>query len=41
MDDTDQPQLDFAEERERSDGEVHSDEEATSVMDTDPPAATS
>ena len=41
LDDTDQPQLDFAEERERSDGELHSDEEATSVMDTDPPAATS
>ena len=41
LDDTDQPQLDFAEERERSEGEVHSDEEATSVMETDPPATAS
>ena len=39
LDDTDQPQLDFAEERERSEGEVHSKEEATSVMDTDAQAA--
>ena len=41
LDDSDQPQLDFAEERERSEGEVHSDEEATSVMETDPQAIAS
>ena len=41
LDDTDQPQLDFAEEQERSEGEVDIDEEATSVMKTDLPAAAS
>ena len=41
LDNRDDPEIDFADERECSDGEVHSDEEATSAMDTDPPAAAS
>ena len=36
LDDTDQPQLDFAEERERSDGEVHSDEAQDNYKIKDP-----
>ena len=41
LDDKDEPQIDFAGEREHSEGEVHSDDETTSVMETDPPATAS
>ena len=41
MDDKNEPQIDFPGEREHSEGEVQSDEETTSVMETDPPAAAS
>ena len=41
LDDKNEPQIDFPGEREHSEGEVHSDEDTTSVMETDPPAAAS
>ena len=41
LDDRDQPQIDFAGECEHLEGELYSDKEATSVMDTDPPASMS
>ena len=36
LDDKDEPQIDFADKHQHSEGELHSDEEAPIAMDTDP-----
>ena len=41
LDNRDMPEIDFAYERDRSEGEVNSDEEATSAMEVDQAATTS